>query len=280
MQFYRFFCFLFSQILILQFSFAATTKPSFNQHYVRYYSAFKTTHELAKAASKVQHSNKNLSPMIQRLLQSPPQKLPSLSVRGGILSLHTPNKIYRLTPLGGTRFLFDGERIDLNEDLSRKFFPKQSSTSFLIPEAHAIAPIWAAVVVVIALVGSVACYKPTIDEYFGTPEIAAKWVRPGEFNRYLREIKEYIKPICPGAAWADSPSVYDYEAFLECYCPRVQSTTFDETAAGSCLGAADEGDLAILQAVTQDAELMRACRVPREVDTTTVPGTAPVEVEN
>ena len=91
--------------------------------------------------------------------------------------------------------------------LSKLFHQDPLTCSLWFPEAHAVAPLVIGIIILLTMIaGSAICINSSITEYFGGKEIVAKFERPDEFNRYLRKLKQQLKPLCPGAAWAEAPS--------------------------------------------------------------------------
>lgn len=259
-----YYCVQFFLILLLAHPQSAIAAPSrFSNQYVEFYHRIKTTHDLANVARTYKTKNPSVDLLIQQIKSNPPQKLPRLRVRGHQLHFETPEGIRRLKHVSGTRFLLDEKPIDLAADFSQSSNTSSIPWSF-IPEAHAVAPLfWVAVIIVTAVVGSAVCFNSSVENFFEEKQIAAKWVRPGEFNRYMRKLKEQLKPICPGAAWAEKPSDYDYEDFFRNYCAQLKisdsSAGFKSSIASMFMGTADEGDQALIQAASEDKEFMKTC---------------------
>ncbi len=242
----------------------AIAAPSrFTSEYVQFYTKLKTTHDLAQVARLYKSKNPSVDLLINQIKSKPAKKLPRLRVRGHQLHFETAEGLHRLKHVSGTRFLIDDKPFDIAADFNQQFASTTSPFS-LIAEAHAVAPLfWVAVIIVTAVVGSSVCFSSSVDNFFEEKEISAKWLRPGEFNRYMRKLKEKLKPICPGAAWADMPADYDYEKFFNSYCTELKkkkgSEPFSEHVASLFYGAADEADKALIQAATQDGDFMKQC---------------------
>ncbi len=287
---YKFVSFILVQLLITQIALATPQKVAFTSDYVLFYSSLKDTHALAKAALPYQKMNRNVPLSIKTLQSLPAQKLPKLTLRGRDLVFQSSGTTTTLVPMGGTRFLLDGQRIDLKDDLS-KYFTKNTPWPLLIEEAHAIGPFIWALIVAFSVAGAGACFNSTVNKYLShvKDEIQAKWVSaPGTLNSYFREAKNLVRPICPGAAWADDTMAFDYELFFDNYCSRVraqstlpvQTHTFDENLATNFYGGSDEVDRTIIKvAMEQDPEFILECinkpRLINQAPTTPVESPTP-----
>jgi hypothetical protein len=287
--FFRRFFVIFFIVQMVVHQAQATRALSFSNASLDFYKKLNTTHELADFATQFKKNNQNMPYLIEKIKSSKNQPLPKVKLSAGHIYFLVEGKSYKLSYLKQNQYLIDGQVIDLSKDLAQQFETAWQPTDLLIQRAHAIAPLfWMAVIIVTAVAGSAVCINSSVsDNLFNKNEITAKWLKAGSLNRYMRELKNKLKPMCPGAAWAQSDAAnnFDYEQFFKSYCSRLASRNtnisaiissgFNEEVASPLLQNTDEADRALIQAATADVQFMEVCLKTKTqiIDQNPTPGT-------